>query len=229
MLVVSAGFIVKTLGISSLELGLGDVVPIVYNCVLPLGLPDKLGSMSLEEAEQAVDTPKPEVLFSHMLVLASPTGNKRSTMRLFVRHKILKHHYFDQLINFVILANIVTMAATDYEAVGSGAPSQLNKVLAQCEMGWLFVFSAELVLKVYALGLVGIDSYLGDAWNRLDGLLVALGILDYLPFPFVNLTAFRMLRALRALRLMSHNEEMKILLAAIINAMAQTIQAGGGA
>lgn len=32
---------------------------------------------------------KPRVLFSHMLVLATSAGGKRSTIKLFLRHKVM--------------------------------------------------------------------------------------------------------------------------------------------
>lgn len=99
-----------------------------------------------------------------------------------------------------------------------------HQVLATLELIWLILFSIEMALKIYALNLTGMDAYLNDSWNRLDGALVLLGWLDYLPFGFINLTAFRLTRSLRALRVMSHNEEMRILLASIGSALSMSVQ-----
>ena len=60
-------------------------------------------------------------------------------------------------------------------------------------------------------------------------LLVLFGWMDYLPFEFANLTAFRLMRALKALRMLSHNEEMRLLIMTITQAMYQCLQVRGPA
>ena len=143
-------------------------------------------------------------------------------MRLYVRHKVIEAPWFNTSVHFVILCNIFTMAATDYEAAGRGQHSALNEVLTEMEFCWLILFTAEMVVKLYALG--G-SLYLADAWNRLDGGLVVLGWFDYMPIEFVNVTAFRLCRGLRVLRMVSHNEQVQLLLEVIANAAARSAQA----
>ena len=88
-----------------------------------------------------------------------------------------------------------------------------------------FVASAcQMLLKIYALRLTGMDSYVADQWNRLDGTLVVMGWVDLMPVQFINLTVFRLSRALRALRMLSHNEQMKIFLASMAAAAVQSLQ-----
>ena len=45
-----------------------------------------------------------------------------------------------------------------------------------------------------------------------------------LPIEFINLTSFRLMRTLRPLRMISHNEGMRVLVAAIGGALIQCVQ-----
>ena len=84
--VISAGFIEKTLGAATIRLGRGDVVPVVYDVVLPLEVPGRLESMSIEEADEALLVPMPQVRrasfrhppTTHAPELADHEGFKRS-------------------------------------------------------------------------------------------------------------------------------------------------------
>ena len=156
-----------------------------------------------------------------MLLISSGSVSKRSTTRLFVRHKVLPTRWFSHCINLIIVFNIATMAAVDYRALARNEPNSHNTILALLELVWLLLFTAEMVLKLYALQ---VDAYFEDAWNRLDCALVLVGWLDVAPVEIVNLTALRLSRGLRALRMMSHNQQMKALLSAIFQAATKSLQ-----
>ena len=67
-------------------------------------------------------------------------------------------------------------------------------------LGHIFtgVFVIEFVIKIIALGL---SVYVADSWNRLDGFLVCVSIIDLL-FLVIGLDAGSMLKMLKILRLL---------------------------
>jgi hypothetical protein len=88
------------------------------------------------------------------------------------------------------------------------------------------VFIAECILKIFVLGFaIGKHSYLKDPFNILDFTIVCISILNFLlnslkgapRLTFVK--AFRALRALRPLKLVSKNEGMKNVVNALLNAI----------
>ena len=120
--VLTAGIKVETLGEARLKIGQSDTRGVVYKATMPLEVHGRLCAMSCEEAEAERRKAKPQITFSHMLVLAAGEGSKGDTVRLYLRHRILSHHWFGNFINFVIAANIFTMARG-----GSGpAPGRLG-------------------------------------------------------------------------------------------------------
>ena len=57
------------------------------------------------------------------------------------------HHWFGNFINLIIVGNVCTMAATDYAAQANSIETDRNAILARLEMLWLFIFTAEMLLK----------------------------------------------------------------------------------
>jgi len=85
------------------------------------------------------------------------------------------------------------------------------------------VFLCEFLLKATSLGFV-LDkgTYLRDAWNILDFIIVIFSLID-ISTSTMNLAilkVFRLLRALRPLRFISHNKSMRIIVNALIESMS---------
>ena len=59
-------------------------------------------------------------------------------------------------------------------------------------------------------------SYFADSWNILDFTIVVAGLVNLLPFEFINLGAFRMFRALRPLRMISRLRGMQLVVTTLI-------------
>jgi len=84
-----------------------------------------------------------------------------------------------------------------------------------------YLFILEFVLKLVALGFVMDEgSYLRESWNQLDFFIVVTSLIDNM-FASSDVAAFkilRMLRILRPLRVVSHNVQLKMIIAALLNA-----------
>jgi len=84
------------------------------------------------------------------------------------------------------------------------------------------LFLIELLIKVVALGLFMDDgSYLREGWNQLDAFIVATSLLDMsltnVDLPVIKI--LRLLRTLRPLRVISHNVEMKLIVASLFESV----------
>ena len=114
--------------------GTPDTMPTVYDAMLPLEIPGRRAKQSPEETLADDQAGRPQVVFSHMLVLATGVSNKRSTMQLFVRHKVIVHPWFRHVINAIIACNVVTMAGLDYKAMAEGRYNTQNHILGLFEV-----------------------------------------------------------------------------------------------
>ena len=80
-------------------------------------------------------------------------------------------------------------------------------------------FIIEMVIKLMALGIIMDNgSYLRDNWNRLDFFIVFTSMIE-MAFAGIDLPVikiFRMLRTLRPLRFISHNQAMRLIVGALI-------------
>lgn len=80
-----------------------------------------------------------------------------------------------------------------------------NKFIDSTDKVFTTVFTLECIAKVFGMGfIIHRKSYLRDAWNWLDFLVVILGILNIMPFiesnsNFKSLRIFRVLRPLRSI------------------------------
>ena len=87
------------------------------------------------------------------------------------------------------------------------------------------LFTIELILKVIVFGFMfnGKDSYIRNAWNIMDFIIVAFSLISLsLRDAGSNLSAIktlRMLRVLRPLRMISRNQGLKIAVNSLINAI----------
>lgn len=83
-----------------------------------------------------------------------------------------------------------------------------------------FIFIFECLLKLIALGfVVGDNAYLKNSWNRLDFFIVCTSIIDMM-LSSVNLSILKLLRTLRPLRIITRNEDMKIMVTSLMQSIA---------
>lgn len=88
------------------------------------------------------------------------------------------------------------------------------------------MFITEMVLKIIALGFAMDEgSYLTDSWNRLDYFIVMTSIIDMMltSTDIPALKVLRMLRMIRPLRVISHNPELKMIVAALFESVGSIV------
>ena len=109
--------------------------------------------------------------------------------------RIVETWLFDPIILTTILANCATMA---WQSPLDPCCTWKERVIGRLEWVFLLVFTAELLIKVTAYGLVlNRGSYLRDSWCQLDFTVVSLA---WLPIIFPQMGNYSVLRAFRALR-----------------------------
>jgi voltage-dependent calcium channel L type alpha-1D len=132
--------------------------------------------------------------------------------------------WFDRIILLFITISTILLAV---ETPLTDPKSDLVKVLTYIDYVMTSIFTLEMVIKMIALGLAcnGKDSYLRNAWNVLDFIIVtsALTSLVLSEYDLSFLKALRMLRILRPLRLISRNKGLKLSITCLINSIPNII------
>ena len=121
---------------------------------------------------------------------------------------IQKHHYFDRFIMLLIALSSTKLALESY-FVYEPIDSQIVLIGENMDMAFNFLFIAECILKVIALGFAMDDgSYLRDSWNGLDFFIVMSSVIDMLlaSADIPALKVLRLLRMIRPLRVISHSQ-----------------------
>ena len=126
--------------------------------------------------------------------------------------------YFEQFITLIIALNSIVLAATDYNDRDN--KTYRNQLLDTFGQVFTNIFFCEALLKILAMGfVVHRNSYLRDAWNVLDFLVVLIGIIEYLPIQTASLKALRTLRVLRPLRSINAFPSMKKLVSSLLQSL----------
>lgn len=107
-------------------------------------------------------------------------------------------------------------------------PEDNQLVVISNELDFLFnyLFIMECVLKILALGFAMDDgSYLRDSWNKLDFFIVTTSIVDMMltGTEIPALKVLRMLRMIRPLRVISHNPQLKMIVAALFESVGSIV------
>lgn len=148
--------------------------------------------------------------------------------------KIVAHPWFDRFILFLILVNSVVLALTDWSVIDEdpasstvGEPSQAgswrNKLLFRSEPIFTAFFTTEFVLKVIAQGFcLEQGSYLRNAWNILDFIVVVTALLSNIP-EVPSMSAIRVFRVLRPLRSVSALPGLQKLVLAMLSSVPQLV------
>ena len=132
---------------------------------------------------------------------------------------IITHKRFDQVIVCLILVNSLLLGIKDYTDVKN--ESGINQFVEGVEPLFAWAFSIECVLKILGMGFI-LDpgSYLRDAWNWLDFLVVVSSLLTAIP-QMTTVSGMRTFRLMRPLRSLTTMPSMKILISTLLASVAQ--------
>uniref|UniRef100_K3WVK7 Ion transport domain-containing protein n=1 Tax=Globisporangium ultimum (strain ATCC 200006 / CBS 805.95 / DAOM BR144) TaxID=431595 RepID=K3WVK7_GLOUD len=139
---------------------------------------------------------------------------------------IVEWKWFDRFILLCIVANSIILAFRDYQdpgsitdADGTYYPNLRNSIVEKSETIFSWIFFAECVMKIVAMGFVlGRGAYLRSYWNQLDFFVVVVGFIGDLP-GIPKVSALRTARVLRPLRTLSNLRGMRILIYALFSAL----------
>ena len=91
-----------------------------------------------------------------------------------------------------------------------------NKLVDESEYIYTALFTGEAVIKIIAMGLIkGENSYLKDAWNWLDFIVVITGLLTIM-LNVENVSGLRTFRIFRPLRGLSTLPSMRVLVGTLL-------------
>jgi hypothetical protein len=95
--------------------------------------------------------------------------------------------------------------------------SSFDSSLNYIDISTTVVFAVEGLLKIIAFGFVlnGKYSYLRNVWNILDFTIVLCSIISMSPLS-AKISFIKMFRILKALRIVSRNEGLKVVISALI-------------
>ena len=127
--------------------------------------------------------------------------------------------FFEWFITFVIILNTITMCMEFY-----GAPAEYLHVLNVFNLVFVAIFTVEAVLKLLGLG---VRYYFYIDWNKFDFAIVIVSLLSESPFlGDVNLTAFRIIRVARLLRMIKASKQLQDLLRTLYLALNNIANVG---
>ena len=130
---------------------------------------------------------------------------------------VVEYSHFDTLILCTIIANCATMA---WESPLDPPGTWKATFIDGCEWAFLLIFTAELLAKVVAFGLLfAHGAYLRDAWCQLDFVVVTLAWIPIIVPSFGNYSVIRSVRALRPLRALRILPGMPVLVRSILEAI----------
>lgn len=146
--------------------------------------------------------------------------HKQNRFRL-ICYKIYKNKFFDNFIMFLIAISSLKLGVDSYLAA---LPPDSTEVKTSEAIDILVnvLFLLELLIKVIAMGLfMDSGSYIRETWNQLDAFIVFTSMLDMslsnVDLPVIKI--LRLLRTLRPLRVISHNVEMKLIVASLFESV----------
>ena len=125
----------------------------------------------------------------------------------------------------LIALSSVKLAMESY-FVNEPEDSPIKKTSSDLDYVFNNLFNVECVLKVLALGFAMDDgSYLRDAWNKLDFFIVVTANIDMMlaNTDIPALKVLRMLRMIRPLRVISHNPQLKMIVAALAESVGAIV------
>jgi len=129
----------------------------------------------------------------------------------------MMHSMFETISICVIIVNSIFLAMDDPMKNESETPY----FMTVADDIFQFLYTAEMVVKIVSLGFIFNEgSYLRDAWNILDFVIIGSGYMGmFLSGSGVNLSALRSFRVIRPLRTISSVAGLRIIVSALINAL----------
>ena len=129
-----------------------------------------------------------------------------ATLRARARH-FAESNLFQRTILVIIMVNAIVLGIETSEA----AMTSYGPLLVALDQIALTIFVAEILLKLYALGL----GYFRNPWNLFDFTIIAIALLPVSE----GLAVLRALRVLRAFRLISMVPKMRLVVQAFLKAI----------
>ncbi|KAA0155090.1 hypothetical protein FNF31_06158 [Cafeteria roenbergensis] len=120
-----------------------------------------------------------------------------------VLYPVVTHPVFENLILLCIVANTVTLSIENY-----GMDDQLRDGLAIANVVFTIIFVVEMVLKLLGLGLWG---YFSEWFNRFDGIIVIVSVVDLFVGGDGGIAAFRTVRIARVLKIAKYLDSMRMI------------------
>ena len=140
-------------------------------------------------------------------------GEKNKLRRALVW--LVKWNWFENFIILCIVANSILLALKDYsDYYKSDFDAQWNNTIDQIDNVFTYIFIAECIFKILALGLYSHNnSYLREGWNVMDFFIVGISLLSVLNLGNNDeLKALRTMRILRPLKTISSLPSMRKLI-----------------
>jgi hypothetical protein len=141
--------------------------------------------------------------------------SKENTIRrLFYR--LVKTEIFDNMILLIIMISTLKLIIDTYmeseDSISNGF-----------DIFFTTIFTMEALMKAISFGFImNNHSYLRDYWSQLDFIIVCLSLID-ISFQGLDLGALktlRLLRILRPLRFISHNQNMRLVVTALLESVS---------
>ena len=131
---------------------------------------------------------------------------------------------FENIVILLILINSVVLAIYDYKDREN--KTDWNMRLERVGEVLTILFTIEMLLKILAQGLIiHKNSYLRDAWNWLDFVVVVTGIMEVMQVSWFKLRGLRTLRVLRPLRSIKAFPKMRQLVSSLVGSVNSLLNA----
>jgi hypothetical protein len=142
-------------------------------------------------------------------------SNKNPIRKLFVTIMTSKH--FERFVIFLILLNSLFLGINDYTDFDNDKIT--NKILSTSEPIFTTLFTLEAIIKIVGMGFfIGSGSYLREAWNWLDFIVVITSLLNFIP-SMKNVSVLRTFRLFRPLRSLTTLSNMRILIGTLLSSV----------
>lgn len=145
--------------------------------------------------------------------------SKKNVFRKFIAYLTL-HTHFEKVILGVILVSSFTLIIQTYN--NETWNYVINEILSYLDKIISYSFLIEFLMKIITFGFfLCPNSYLRDPWSWLDFFIIVTSIIDWMftnvNYPFIKV--LRIFRVLRPLRFLTHYENLRIVLEALIESI----------